>query len=214
VAGRFGVSLGAIVLAAGASTRLGTPKQLLDGPRGPLVQATIAAARDAGATPVVVTLGAHAARIAPHCTGALVVPVPDWAEGQHASLAAGLAALEAAAPTLEGAYLLVCDQPALTADVLVRLHDAFRRTGADAAAAFYHGQAGVPALVAARLFARVRERSHDRSLSGAGDRGARALLRDPAVRTALVEWPDGAFDIDTPADAARLAATASRPSPA
>lgn len=192
------MSLGAIVLAAGASSRLGRPKQLLVGPRGSLVQATIAAARGAGADPVLVTLGAHAEAVAPHCAGAVIVPVAAWADGQGASLAAGLAALETATASLDGAFLLVCDQPALTADVLVRLHDAFRRTGADAAAAYYDRQAGVPALVSARLLVRLRQ-------DGGGGHGARALLRDPAVRTALVEWPEGAFDVDTPADAARLA---------
>ena len=194
------MSLGAIVLAAGASSRLGHPKQSLVGPHGPLLVATIAAARAAGADPVVVTVGAHAAHVRPLCAGADVVEVPHWADGQHASLVAGLAALRARAPHVDGTFLLVCDQPMLDAPLLVRLEDAFRRTGADAAAAFYGGAAGVPALVSARLFERLAVAEPTR------DAGARAILRDPSVRTALVEWAEGLFDVDTPADATRLSA--------
>lgn len=196
------VSIGAVVLAAGASSRLGRPKQLLGGPRGTLVAATIAAARDAGASPIVVTVGAHAEQVRPACGGAHIVDVPDWAAGQHVSVAAGVRALQAMAPTLDAVLLLVCDQPALDAAVLVRLEDAFRRTGAQAAAAFYDSVAGVPALVSRALLPRLLEPP---GVGGSGV-GARGLLRDPAVRTALVEWPEGAFDVDTPEDAAALAA--------
>jgi molybdenum cofactor cytidylyltransferase len=194
------VSCAAVILAAGGSSRLGTPKQLLAGPRGPLVTATVAAARAARASHVVVTVGSHAHLVHDAVVAAdaqaMVVHVPTWAEGQHASLHAALDVLHTLPADVEGAWLLVADQPLLDAPVLVALEDAWRRTGADASAAHYGEVTGVPALIGRAWW------PHIASAEG----GARGFLRDPARRVARVEWPDGAFDVDTPADAERLAA--------
>jgi molybdenum cofactor cytidylyltransferase len=218
VAGRRGVSLAAVVLAAGASSRAGVVKALLPGPRGPLVSAAVQCAWAAGATQVLVTVGAHpqvadAARAADART--TIVAVPQWAEGQRTSLATAVQALHTLPPAVEAAWLLVADQPLLDAHVLVALEDAWRRTGADAAAACYKEVTGVPALVARRCWDLLVGGRDTEACGHAveaprpgspGDGGAQRFLRDPARRIARVEWPDGAFDVDTPADIARLAA--------
>ncbi|MDX2184243.1 MAG: nucleotidyltransferase family protein [Gemmatimonadaceae bacterium] len=195
------MTLGAVVLAAGSSSRLGEPKQLLRTAAGvPLLQHTVTAVRDSGAAPIVVALGAVVTPCLPLCGDATPVIVTDWQLGMAHSLRVALQRLHAEAPTLEGAWIVVCDQPALSATLLIALEDAWRRTGADAAAAEYAGVRGVPALLARSLWPRLLEPA-----TGV-DGGARALLRDPTLRIAGVEWPEGSFDVDTPADAARLRA--------
>lgn len=192
-----------MVLAAGSSSRLGEPKQLLRTATGvPLLQHTVAQLRAAQASPICVALGAVVEPCVPLCGDAAIVVVPDWPLGMSHSLRVALAQLASLAPDVEGAWIVVCDQPALSTSLLVALEDAWRRTGADAAAAEYAGIRGVPALVSRALWPRLL--APDR----AGEGGARALLRDPALRVAGVEWPDGSFDVDTPSDAARLRAGA------
>lgn len=193
------MTLGAVVLAAGSSSRLGEPKQLLRTAAGvPLLQHTVQEVRAAGASPIVVALGAVVEPCLSLCGDATTLTVPDWQRGMAHTLREALAHLASLDVTIEGALIVVCDQPALSASLLISLEDAWRRTGADAAAAEYAGVRGVPALLSRGLWPRLLD------AGGSGDGGARALLRDPSLRIAGVEWPEGSFDIDTPSDAARL----------
>lgn len=180
----------AIVLAAGASTRLGRPKQLEPGPGGvPLLRHAALVAREATGLPAVVGVGCDADRVRAVVDDiADCVVVPGWREGPQATLRACVADLARRHAAADGAFLLVCDQPRLTPEVLSHLEDAWRRTGADAAAAHYDGVLGVPALFSRALWGRL-------GALPAGE-GARSLLRDPALRIASVEWPDGAMDVD------------------
>lgn len=184
------------MLAAGGSTRLGRPKQLLRyGGRTLLARAVAAGARHA-TTPPVVVLGAERLRLRAmlrreHVRCRVAVNA-RWREGMSSSLAAGIAAVPRAA---DGILVLLVDQPAVTAATLVRLVAAWRRRPRVAAAARYAGRVGVPAVLPRTL---VREAKRTR-----GDVGARALLRAQRTLT-LVDMPEAAFDVDTEADAARL----------
>jgi CTP:molybdopterin cytidylyltransferase MocA len=112
--------VGAVVLAAGGSSRFGHPKQLLAYAGEPLVRRAALAARAAGAAPVVVVLGAHAELVAPAVVGLpQVTPVhhPGWAEGLASSLAAGVRALETLA-ACDGALVTLSDQPLVDAAAL------------------------------------------------------------------------------------------------
>jgi molybdenum cofactor cytidylyltransferase len=183
-----------IVLAAGASTRLGRPKQLV--PYGPdnLLSHTVRCARDGGCAPVLVVLGFEAGVIAEALTG-LRVPVVHcarWREGLSASIRAGIEALDVHAPTAQAALLLVCDQPRLTPQVVGRLVRAFDGGAGRIVASEYQGAPGVPALFERSRFpelCRLR-----------GPRGAKTLLSRHAESLVRLPWPDGAKDIDTPAD--------------
>ncbi len=193
-------AVGAVILAAGASTRLGRPKQLLMVGGQTLLRRVVNAALASACAPVVVVLGAHAARIAPEVagTGVIVAENPDWAAGMASSIRVGLAALTANAPAsdLDAALFLVCDQPHVSSPLLNALIERYETTAAPIAACAYGGGLGVPALFARELFGELA------SLSGA--EGARAVIMRHAPTVARVDFSEGALDIDTDADYRRL----------
>ncbi len=178
----------AIVLAAGSSSRLGQPKQLIRYAGEPLLHRAARIALSAGATPVLVVTSAPEYEAAVNDLPVSMVLNPQHAQGMGSSLRTGMAALARLAPAAERVLLLVCDQPLLEANHLLALLEAEAPQGAAAAA--YGGRLGVPAV-----FARV----HFPALAAvAGDSGARALLRGMAVTA--VAMPEAAVDIDTQAD--------------
>ncbi len=189
--------IGAVVLAAGGSTRLGAPKQLLRHDGETLVRRAALAARDAGADPVVVVLGAAADQIAPSLDGERAISTvvnESWESGLASSLAAGIEAIERLAPDIDGALLTVCDQPMIDAARLSALLVVF---GAQRiVAAEYAGTIGVPAVVGREYFEAMRGLT--------GDAGAGQWLRARVSDVARVAMPDGAVDIDTNEDAGAL----------
>jgi CTP:molybdopterin cytidylyltransferase MocA len=190
--------VGAVVLAAGGSTRLGRPKQLVTLHGEALVRRAARAALEAGAAPVVVVVGAGAAEVRAALAGLPDVDVvenADWADGMASSLAAGLRVLEHAG--VAGALLTLADQPRVQARDLSALLAAFA-AGAGVAAAEYAGTVGAPAVVGRARFAEL--------LALRGDRGAGGWLRGLGSAVTRVPVPGAAFDVDTPEDVARLAA--------
>jgi CTP:molybdopterin cytidylyltransferase MocA len=186
-----------VLLAAGGSQRLGRPKQLVRHRTRPLLLHALEAAHTAlPDSPLVVVLGAHALRlrlVARRATrGAIVAQNSRWADGLASSLQAGLAATPRGTRAI---LVLLADQPQVGAKALRRLLAAWRRRPGVAAAAAYLGRAGVPAILPRRNWPALRALR--------GDSGARALLRDNAALT-LVDMPEAALDIDTPADLRRL----------
>lgn len=185
-------SIGLILLAAGGSTRLGTPKQLLTYQGQTLLRRAAETALASVCRPVVVVLGAQAARLQEELAGLAVqiVENPHWAEGMGTSLRAGLDALT---ETQEGAVVCLCDQPLLSADIIDALVTAHDDTEKPIAACEYDGTVGVPALFSRALFSELR----------ALKEGAKPLLRRHASQIAIVPFPGGDADIDTPEDAAQ-----------
>jgi molybdenum cofactor cytidylyltransferase len=193
----------AIVLAAGASTRLGQPKQLLRLPAfggETLVDHAIGIVRAAGAAPIFVVLGAHAEKIHLECEllDCILVRNEAWAEGMASSLRAGITAVLEHAPAASAAMILVCDQPGLSAQHLLRLLDAHQADGNSIAASRYAGRTAVPAIFPRALFPWLLELQ--------GDQGARALLQQPATAVHAVDFPEGELDLDSPEDLQRLQA--------
>ena len=172
----------AIILAAGASTRLGEPKQLVSLGGERLLDRAVRVARDANCWPVVVVLGANAEAIVAACDlgGAEVVVNPDWSEGMASSIRCGLQRLDA---EVAAVILMTCDQPAVTVEHLRQLEQAC--TDAPVAS-FYDGRRGAPACFPAKDFGEL-------SLL-AGDEGARRLLSTAIA----IELVGGELDIDTP----------------
>lgn len=193
----------AVVLAAGGSSRLGRPKQLARRGARTLLERAVEAAAAATGRRVVVVVGAEGRRLRAllaraHPAGAVdVVHHPGWRSGLAGSLRRGLSAVPADARAV---LFVLSDQPLVDAASLERLIAAWRRRPGHAAAARYSGRLGVPAILPRRAFAALR--------TLAGDEGARKVLAgDPGVTA--VEMPEAAFDVDTPADLARLAASGS-----
>jgi molybdenum cofactor cytidylyltransferase len=183
-----------MILAAGASTRMGTPKQLLEVEGQPLVVRAAEAALGSAGWPVVVVLGANAERIRP-CLARLPVLIaenPAWAEGMASSIRAGLATLRQFSRSLDAAVVALCDQAAFGAKTIAQLADAQRASGRSVVAARYAGKNGAPALFLREHFAALGALT--------GDAGARALLNGPSEQVTTVELPELAFDLDSPAD--------------
>ena len=188
------LQFGAVILAAGASTRMGEPKQLLPLAGRPLLVHAVEATLASPAWPVVVVLGANAGQIRPVLARypVLVAENPAWAEGMASSLRAGIETLRQFSRALDAALVVLCDQPAFSADVVARLVAAQRASGRSIAAAHYAGRTGAPALFL---------REHFPALSAlTGEEGARTLLHSLADRVVPVDLPALAVDLDTPAD--------------
>jgi molybdenum cofactor cytidylyltransferase len=177
----------AVILAAGASTRLGEPKQLAMLAGETLLERAVRVAREAGCDPVVVVLGAAYVEVLAGTFGTLGDAVPvindKWAEGMASSIRLGVRTLGFIAKDAEGVLLMTCDQPAVTAEHLRALVAAGEVT-----ASAYAGRRGVPAYFPAASFAGLMKLR--------GDAGARELLRE----TPAVELVDGELDVDTAAD--------------
>ena len=176
------------VLAAGAGTRFGGGKQLamLDGK--PLLEHALEAMAAAPVSRVVAVLGAGAEQVLAGIDlhGAEAIICERWEEGQAASLACGLAALEAT--VAEAAVIVLGDQPRVSPEAIRRVLAA-RGDGVLAARATYGGDPGHPVVIERALFGRMRDVT--------GDRGARNLLR--SVDTVEVPCDDlgGGEDVDT-----------------
>jgi CTP:molybdopterin cytidylyltransferase MocA len=191
----------AVVLAAGASRRLGRSKQLVEIDGRPLVRRIAEAALAAGCAPLAVVLGAEADAVSRALGGlaAVLVRNEGFEEGLASSIRVGVAAARDATPRCDGALLLLVDQPRVDASVLRRLLARFGEgRGKRIAVCAYGGGVGVPAV-----FPRGR---FDALAALRGDRGAKGLLESERERLLEVPFPGGALDLDTPDDLARLGA--------
>jgi molybdenum cofactor cytidylyltransferase len=185
--------LGALILAAGGSSRMGEAKQLLEIGGKSLIARAVDAALDSGARPVAVVVGADSGRVLARVAdrGIIAVHNPEWAAGLSSSIRTGLAALLAAEPSLDAVLIAPCDQPALSPEVILRLAAA-HRSGGRTSAARYGGRNGAPAVFGRGSFGALSTLS--------GDEGARRLLNSDPSDVAAVELPELGADIDTPED--------------
>jgi len=185
----------AIVLAAGASTRFGSPKQLVRIGGRPLLHSVVARTAEIAGSALIVVLGAGAAQLAPllkHSPGSVVVN-RQWREGLASSIRAGVARLP---PTCAGVMLVLADQAAVTTDDLKRLAGTWRRRPRCVVAALYAGTIGAPAIFPRSSFTDLA--------SLRGDSGAQTILRRSADRLVRVPMPAAELDLDTPEDLLRL----------
>jgi molybdenum cofactor cytidylyltransferase len=193
-----------ILLAAGNSTRMGSPKQLLDFRGQPMLRHAALTALASGCNPVIVVLGAQNEEIRPalHGLNVEVIINPRWEQGMGTSIHAGLIALEKVLEKLGaqnqhplGVILTLADQPFITPAFLCSLIDQHRQTCRPIVAAQYSGTVGVPAFFASQFFPSLMALNPGE--------GSKKIIQAHPGDTLLIDCPQAAQDIDTPEDYVR-----------
>lgn len=190
----------AIVLAAGAATRMGSLKQLLPYRGRTLLHHAIDQAMEAGLGPIVVVVGAEADRVQA-AIAARPVDIArnaNWQLGMGASLTAGIQKLQEVAGHSAAVAVLLADQPLITSEHLSAMRTALYTGHTPIVAAQYNHTLGVPALFKREVFAALAALPPES--------GARHLLRDERFPVTPFPLPEAALDLDTPADLAELEA--------
>jgi molybdenum cofactor cytidylyltransferase len=189
-----------IILAAGASTRMGKPKQLLLYQGRSLLQHTIESAIASVCTPIVVVLGANVEKIHRDINqySVQIVENPQWNLGMSTSIRSGILALANYSESVHAAVITVCDQPFISAEIINSLVSAYHSTGKSIVASQYAETLGVPALFSSKFFAELANMNESI--------GAKHLLRKYRDQVFAFPFPQGKIDIDTPQDYENLQA--------
>lgn len=190
------LSCGLVILAAGASRRLQQAKQSLPYQGTTLLQHSIQVALSAPVHPVIV--------VSAPGTGVAVAENErlHWVfnhnreEGMASSIHCGLSYLLNREPGIEGAILMVCDQPYVTTELLNSLFTACEQENRMIAACSYKNTIGTPVLFRKSFFPRLTALK--------GDEGAKRIIRQHLDQVAIVPFPKGEIDIDTMEDYERL----------
>lgn len=184
---------GIILLAAGSSSRLGRPKQLIEFQYKTLIQKSIDEANKSQANCLVLVLGANAERIQtgfePSSTPFIVNP--DWQHGLSSSMQVGLRLLMEK-EVIDQVLLMLCDQPFVDASLLDQLITAKHTSGKGIVAAAYSNTLGVPALFDRRYFEEL--------LQLTGSEGAKKVIFNHQEEVYALDFPLGAVDLDTEDD--------------
>lgn len=190
--------IGLMILAAGASTRMGTPKQLLAYRGCTLIRHMAEVAIASVCQPIAIVLGANAERIKPEISQLpiQIVENQQWEEGMSVSIRVGLEALLAVNQNLEAVAIALCDQPFVSSQTLNQLVEAYHLTGKPIIASEYSGTLGVPALFSRILFSEL--------MTLKSTEGAKKLMNKHIHEVFSVPFPEGAIDIDTPNDYEQL----------
>lgn len=185
---------GIIVLAAGASRRMGEAKQLLKLDGKSLIRRAVETALAADRSPVTVVLGANFDSVKSEIEDldCSIVKNDEWKTGISSSIKAGLKKTLEIAPGISAVIFALADQPFVTAGHFDLLIEKFHETGKPIIAARYLETAGVPALFARRMFPALMKLD--------GDRGAGRIIKESPALTEYVFLPEAATDIDTITD--------------
>ncbi|QPH40695.1 nucleotidyltransferase family protein [Pedobacter endophyticus] len=188
------VQTGIVILAAGSSSRLGKPKQLLAIDGKTLLQRVCDAATAAQLAPIVVVLGANADKILPQDNDSQInfVVNSNWAQGMSSSITAGLKRIAAHESQVKSVIISVCDQPYISSELFTSLINKHNETKKGIIASQYGGTIGTPVLFARKYF-------EDLMLL-TGENGAKGLITMQATDLATISFEQGNIDIDTESD--------------
>lgn len=184
-------SCAAIILAAGQSSRLGQPKQLLKYQNTTLLQHAIDVAKQSEAQSIIVVLGSNADIIFSeiNTSGIHIVKNDDWKSGMGTTIRCGVQAVQMLDSKVDAAILMVCDQPFVTSDLLNGLIKKQKETGEPIIASQYGDTIGTPALFHNRFFSEL--------IKLEGDAGAKKIMMRNRDFLATIPFPKGSIDIDT-----------------
>lgn len=186
-----------LLLAAGASSRMGQPKMFLTWQGKTLLEHIVSAAASIS-TPVFVVTGEHTRAIATalqHYEVHLIAN-EQWQEGMGTSVAAGVAGILQAGFTPDALVIAVCDQPFITAELLQQMITEKERSGKGIAGCSYDNTIGTPVLFDKKYFPALQQLN--------GQQGAKRLLQQFPEEVTTIPFPLGSMDIDTPEDYERL----------
>jgi molybdenum cofactor cytidylyltransferase len=187
------VQTSAVILAGGASRRMGRPKQLLMVNGQPMLLRVVDAVLEAGLSQVIVVLGASAGEIAPALLTRPVVIVtnPGWEEGIASSLRAGVASVDSRS---SAAVFVPADMPRLSPAIILAIVSHFQATGKHIVIPTCGGRRSNPVLIARTLFPEL--------IALRGDVGGRAIFAAHGADIAEIEVSDAGIlsDLDTPSD--------------
>ena len=192
--------IGAVILAAGESSRFGRPKQLVQFRGKSLVRRVVDAAKDANCSAIVVVLGSRREQIERELkeTAAIVAENEDWRRGIGSSIRVGVESAVNQAPDIEAIVLLTCDQPFMKTDTIERLIAMREKTKKAIVASSYSETLGVPALFDRSCFQEL--------LALDDETGAKTIILSNRERVAELLFLKGEIDIDTAADYEKLTA--------
>ena len=180
-----------ILLAAGSSSRMGKPKQLLRYNGDSFLSHMLNICIEVNTGKVIVVLGANAGLLENELNDKKVFKVinNEWAEGIASSIRCGLNALGEIEPSCDKVIFLVCDQPFVSASLLNDLINMHNETGKQIVASSYANTLGIPALFDKSLFPELKKLK--------GDTGAKKIILKHRDKVAAIRFPTGSVDIDT-----------------
>jgi molybdenum cofactor cytidylyltransferase len=188
-----------IILAAGTSSRMGSPKQILPYKGKTLLRHAVDTALETDCQSVFVVLGANSEMLRKEMKDRPVIIVENtgWQEGMASSIRCGLKNIMNIILRPDSVIFMVCDQPFVTSSLLLSLVEKKQETGLPIVACSYEDKpgdyrVGIPALFHKSFFPALMELK--------GDKGARKLIIDNRDKVATVPFPGGIIDIDTAAD--------------
>lgn len=183
-----------LIIAAGESKRMGSPKQLLELEKETLINRITHIVKQAVNFPIYIVLGASAESIQVQLPklDLIIVNNDHWQEGMASSISLGLTTAIAQNVHLDGVLLLVCDQPYITANIISSLLQMQKEKDTPMAAAYYNDIMGTPALFHQSIF--------DELLSLKGDVGAKKIIQARPKEVAKLHFEKGLLDIDTNED--------------
>jgi molybdenum cofactor cytidylyltransferase len=182
-----------VILAAGASRRMGSAKQLLTFRGKTLIRHAAEIAIASGFTTILVTgSGDELVKKQMKRLEVSIVKNEQWEEGIASSIRCGVNFVRENIEKADGIIFMVCDQPFAGHELLINLIEKQKESAAPLVASNYAGINGVPALFHKSLFNSL--------LKLKGDSGARKLLQEYAGKVAIVPFPLGEIDIDTRKD--------------
>lgn len=184
-----------LIVAAGASTRMGSPKQLLKWGDSTLIRTIAERALRLDRGPVAVVLGAVVDPIRRALDGLPIDPIfnPEWSRGMGTSVRAGVKGLQGQYPNLSGIFIMLCDQPRIPHERYERLLSTFEASRERIVAASYGESSGVPAIFPKWAF--------DEMSQLPDEAGAKKIIaRHAPSAVVAIDIPEASWDIDTPED--------------